>query len=230
MLEDERLFERMIVDEGILLAVSPRLFFEVLLRRARRELERDLFTIERRGQQKVVLFDAKQVVDLLSQTSVRAYLSTMLASFTRTNTMTVTLSVSNGVWHRIRVSDLDVDSLIRYAQAVDGEQRFWAFRRIADACLFLTGVFPESLESPPVYAGSAQPRLRRQSSLLQSLEDHEAYGRAFYRLAAEHRLARIQGLDTVLTTLSESFVLAKKPLTFLADRYLSLRKGRLFDQ
>jgi hypothetical protein len=230
MLEDERLFERMIVDEGILLAVSPRLFFEVLLRRARRELERELFTVERRHQQNVVLFDAKQVVDLLSQPSLRAYLSTMLASFTRTNSMTVTLPVSKGVWRTFRVSDLDVDSLIRYAQAVGGEQRFWANRRIADACLFLAGVFPESLGSPRGFEGSAQPRLRRRSSLVQSLEDHEAYGRAFYRLAAEHRFARIQGLDSVLTTLSESFVLAKKPLTFLAERYLSLRKGRLFDQ
>jgi hypothetical protein len=144
--------------------------------------------------------------------------------------MTVTLPVVKGVWHRIRVSDLDVDSLIRYAQAVDGEQRFWAYRRIADACLFLTGVFPESLESPRGYAGSVQPRLRRRSSLLRGLEDYEAYGRAFYRLAAEHKIARIQGFDSVLTTLSENFVLAKKPLTFLAERYLSLRKGRLFAQ
>jgi hypothetical protein len=220
----------MMVDEDILLAVSPRLFFEILLRRARRELERELFTVERRHQQNVVLFDAKQVVDLLSQPSLRAYLSSMLASFTRINCTTVTLPVGKGVWQRIRVSDLDVESLIRYAQAVDGEQRFWAYRRIADACLFLTGVFPESLDSPWGYAGNAQPRLRRRSSLFQSLEDYEAYGRAFYRLAAEHRFARVQGLDTVLTTLSESFVLARKPLTFLAERYLSLRKGRLFDQ
>jgi hypothetical protein len=230
MLEDERLFERMIVDEGILVAVSPRFFFEVLLRRARRELERELFTVERRHQQNVVLFDAKQVVDLLSQPSLRAYLSTMLASFTRTNSMTVTVPVIEGVWRRIRVNDLDVDSLMRYAQAVDGEQRFWAYRRIADACLFLTGVFPESLESPRGYAGRVQPRLRQRSSLLQGLEDYEAYGRAFYRLASEHRFAPIHRLDSVLTALSEDFVLAKKPLTFIAERYLSLRKGRLFAQ
>jgi hypothetical protein len=230
MLEDERLFERMMADEGIPFTVSPRLFFEVLLRRARRELEREAFTVERRHRQKVVLFDAKEVVELLSKPSLRGYLSTMLASFMRTNSMTVAVPVSTGVWRWIRVNDLDVDSLIRYAQAVDDVQRFWAYRRIADACLFLTGIFPESLEFPRGHVGSAQSHLRRRSSLLRSLEDHEAYGRAFYRLAAEHRLARVQGLDSILATLSQSFVLAKKPLTFLAERYLALRKGRLFDQ
>jgi hypothetical protein len=230
MLEDERLFEKMMVDEELLLSFSPTLFFEVLLRRARRELERESFTVERRHQQNVVLFDANQVVDVLSQPSVCSYLATMLASFTRINSMTIVLRVSKGVWHRIRVSDLDVDSLIRYAEAVHDDQRFWAYRRIADACLFLTGVFPESIQLPRGNAENAQPRLRRRSSLLRSLEDHEAYGRAFYRLAAEHRVARAQGLDSVLTTLSESFVLAKKPLAFLAQRYLSLRKGRLFLQ
>ena len=39
---------------------------------------------------------------------------------------------------------------------------------------------------------------------------HEAYGRVFYRLAAEHELARREGLDEVLLTLSEHFILAEK--------------------
>lgn len=230
MLEDDRLFEQLMANEEVFLSVSPRFFFDVLLRRARRELERETFTIERRHQQKVVLFDAKQVVDLLSQPSICDYLSTMLASFTRINSMTIPVRVRKGIWHRIRVNDLDVDSLIRYAQVLDDDQRFWAYQRIADACLFLTGVFPESIEPPQRLTQGVQPRFRMRSSLLRSLEDYEEYGRAFYRLAAEHRLARLQASDRVLATLSEQFILAEKPLAFLAGRYLSLRKQRLFQR
>jgi hypothetical protein len=35
-------------------------------------------------------------------------------------------------------------------------------------------------------------------------------------------------LDGVLESLSQHFVLAEKPLAFVAERYLSLRKQRLF--
>jgi hypothetical protein len=36
-------------------------------------------------------------------------------------------------------------------------------------------------------------------------------------------------LDEVLTTLSESFFLAEKPLAFLTDRYLRFTRHRLFE-
>jgi hypothetical protein len=62
-----------------------------------------------------------------------------------------------------------------------------------------------------------------------SLEDYEAHGRAFYRLAAEHRMARMQGLERVLGALSERFILAEKALSFVADRYLGLMKHQLFE-
>jgi hypothetical protein len=62
-----------------------------------------------------------------------------------------------------------------------------------------------------------------------SLEEYEAHGRAFYRLAAEHETARREGLDEVLAILSENFVLAEKPLTFVANRYLQFVRHKLFD-
>jgi hypothetical protein len=45
------------------------------------------------------------------------------------------------------------------------------------------------------------------------MEAYEAYGRAFYRLAVEHELARRQGLGKTLLALSEHFILAEKVLT-----------------
>jgi hypothetical protein len=49
------------------------------------------------------------------------------------------------------------------------------------------------------------------------------------RLAAEHEQARVERLDNVLTTMSENFVLAEKPLAFLANRYLRFSRHSLFE-
>jgi hypothetical protein len=130
MLDDERLFQRMISDDEVLVRVSPWLFFTVLLRRVRRELEKEPFTIERRDQQKVFLFDTEQVVELLQQESLQDYLAAVLASFTRVRSVTVPIRVRKGVWHKYRVSDLDVDSLVRYSETVD--ERLSIVTRTAD--------------------------------------------------------------------------------------------------
>ncbi len=229
MLCDDRLFQQLMVDEEVFVSVSPEFFFKVLLFRARRDLEQEVYTVERRHLQKVVLFDANRVVELLARPRVSGYLASMLASFTRINSVTVPIRVRPGVWQRIRVNDLDVDSLVRYAQILEEEHRFGVYKRIADACLFLTGIFPEYIESRQRYPQSSQPRLRLKSSMLHDLEDHETYGKAFYRLAARHEMARTQGLEEILTLLSDQFILAEKPLAFLAERYLSLRKRQLFE-
>jgi hypothetical protein len=64
--------------------------------------------------------------------------------------------------------------------------------------------------------------------IVQSVEDYEAHGRAFYKLAAAHERAGMEGLAEVLETLSQSFILAEKPLAFLANRYLGFARQRLF--
>lgn len=229
MLEDNRLFEQIMADDQVFLTASPRLFFKVLLIRARRDLEQEVYTVERRHQQKVVLFDANRLVELLARPDVRDYLAAMLASFTRIESVNVPIRVCPGVWRRLRVNDLEVDSLIRYAQLLDEEQRFWAYQRVADACLFLTGMFSEHIEASQYYPHTGEPRLRLKSSLIHGLEDHESFGQTFYRLSARHEGATALGLEEVLETLSEQFILAEKALAFMAERYLSLRKHRLFE-
>jgi hypothetical protein len=229
MLQDERLFQQLMADDEVFVSVSPQFLFQVLLLRARRDLERELYTIERRHLQKVVLFDASRVVDLVADPIVCDYLAVMLASYTRINSVTIPIRVRPGIWRRIRVNDLDVDSLIRYAQVLDEEYRFATYQRIGDACLFLTGIFPEYIGARQSYPQSGQPQPRLKGSLVHSPEDYEAYGRTFYHLAAKHKQARPHGLDRVLATLSEQFILAGKPLSFLAERYLSMRKHHLFE-
>lgn len=229
MLQDDRLVQRLLSDDKSFLSVSPRFFFKILLLRARRDLEQEVYTVERRHLQKVVLFDAKRVVELMADEAMSDYLAGMLASFTRVHSATILVRVRPGIWQRLRVNDLDVDSLIRYAQMLGSDQTFAAYQRIGDACLFLTGLFPEYIGARARYPHSGQLRPRLRGSLLHNLEDYERYGRSFYHLAAGHDRVPSPQLRRVLAALSERFILAEKPLAFLAERYLSLRKHHLFE-
>jgi hypothetical protein len=229
MLDDEDLFQRLLGNEEVLVQVSPWLFFAVLLRRARHDLQQETYTVERRSRQKVHLFDADRVLELLEQGPLRDYLAAMLASFTRIRSVTVPVRVRQGIWRRYRTNELDVDSMMRYCQAVEEPYRFDIYKRIGDACLFLAGMFPEYIDNQYRYPLTHQLRPQSRGRICASLEDYEAHGRAFYRLAAEHESARAEGLDEVLAMLSENFVLAEKPLTFMANRYLQFARQRLFD-
>jgi hypothetical protein len=229
MLDDELLFRRLMTQEAILLRASPWLFFIVLLRRARRELAGGAFTMERRDRQTLLIFDTDQVTRLLEQDATLDYLASMLASFTRIDSVSVPIQVREGVWRLYRTSDLDAEGLMRYCQALDPEFRFGAYKRIADVCLFMVSVFPEYVASQHRYPASRQVRPRMRGRVLLRMEDYEAHGRTFYRLAAEHEQARVQELDDVLQALAEHFILAEKPLSYLANRYLGFARHRLFD-
>lgn len=229
MLDDDRLFQRLMTDEGVLALVSPWFFFAVLLRRTQRDLQREAFTMEKRDRQKVLLFDTDLVIDLLGQDAVQDYLATMLASFTKVGSLTIPVRRRKGIWRRYRTSDMDVEGLMRYSQSLDEHFHFEPYKRIGDVCLFLTGVFPEHLDAEHRYPMSGQLRPRSRGRVVRSREDYETHGRAFYRLAAEHERAKTEGLDHVLVLLSENFILAEKPLAFLANRYLGFSRNRLFD-
>ncbi|GIK38094.1 MAG: hypothetical protein BroJett011_19270 [Chloroflexota bacterium] len=228
MLDEPRLFQRLMQHKELLPQISPWLFFTLLLRQARRDLEREAFTVEQRGRQKVVLFDADRVVELLAQKPIRDYLATMLASFTRLVHMTVLVEVRPGTWRGYRTHELDIEGMIRYSQTLDEAFRFAPHKRIAEVCLLLTGMFPEYLNDQTRYPASGQLRPRR-GQVVQTMEAYEAYGKAFYRLAAEHELARREGVEETLLILSEQFILAKKVLTFLMNRYLQFSHYTLFE-
>jgi hypothetical protein len=229
MLDDDELFQRLLGDEEVLVQVSPWFFFAVLLRRAQRDMQQETYTVERRARQKVHLFDTDLVLELLEQDRLRDYLASMLASFTRITSVTIPVRVRKGVWRRYRTNELDVDSMMRYCQTVDEAYRFDVYKRIGDACLFLAGMFPGHIDGQYRYPQSGKIRSRSRGRIVASLEEYEAHGRAFYRLAAEHETARAEGLVEVLATLSENFVLAEKPLTFVANRYLQFVRHKLFD-
>lgn len=225
---DERVFQAVMEDEESLLGISPALYFEILLRKARKELETATYTVERSGSETVAVFDTREVVGLLGREEVLLYLAHMLASFTRVHSYVLPVRVRRGVRRRLRFNDMDVDSLIRFCATADEEQRFGFYKRIADVCLFVAGAFPDYARSDSRYPLSTRPRPPIAGRVRRSLEEYQQEGRRFYGLAAEHPAARAQGLSEVLWRFREHFRTATKPLSFIAAHYLHSQKHRLF--
>ena len=123
---------------------------------------------------------------------------------------------------------MDPDALMRFCESVDEERRFGFYKRIADLCLFILGVFPEYVTTDLTHSPSGQKRRLPLRRMRRSLQDYEEEGKMFYRLAGEHENAMILGLTETLTELHERFNLARKPLTYLSEHYLPFRKQKLF--
>ena len=215
-------------DEEIFVKVSPSLYFEVLLRRAHKELELATHTVERTGRQNIPVFDTQAVVGLLARPQVLEYLSQMLASFMRIRSFVVPLRPRGGIRRRMRFNDMDIDSLLHFCAQADESQRLSFYKRIADVCLFVSGVFPEQALRVYQQAATARggPGPMRPSS--RTLEDYEREGRQFYGLAEGHPAANELDMSRVFGLLREHFTSARKPLTFISAQYLHSRRSHLF--
>ena len=217
MLGDDALLERVLNADETFIRISPALYFEILLRRSRRDLRSVGYTEERDGRASIPVFDAPRALEFIERPGVLEYLASMMASFTRVRSYSVPVRVRRGVRRRVRYDDMDVDSLVRFAAAAEPRQRFGYYKRIADVCLFVSGVFPD---------GAA--RLGRSRRARRSLEDYESEGRRFYALAAAHPAARAANLAGVFAELEKDFAYARKSLAFLSARFLRARKRQLF--
>lgn len=229
VLNSDRLYERFAADPEILVQVSPRLLFAVLLRQAAEDLQTAAYTIEHEHQQRIPVFDADRVADFLQETEFCDYLADMLATFTKIQTYSLAIRVRQGVWHRLRFNDMDIDGLIRYAQALEEPQRFACYKRIADVCLFLAGLFPEHAYGQARYplSGQIRPRWFR-GQQRRTLDEYQREGERFYKMAAQHEAAVIIRLGEVLEQLSRHFLEAQKSLSYLAQRYLWFDKRQFF--
>jgi hypothetical protein len=217
ILENELLFKRVMNEEEPFLSISPYLFFRILLKRAHRELRWESFTIERHGMQKIFVFDTDRLTELLERRDLRAYLATMLSSFTKVET-TVFYLIASGRVYRFKYSNIDMDDVEEGLKLVEEEKRFPLLRRIGDIALFLLGIFPEYLNRP--FRG------RRSKEFAREVEEKGSF---YYYLASMHEEAKRLGLSEILYALSQNFMLVKKPLNFIAERYLNVRKARLFN-
>ena len=227
-IDDEKVFRRLMDEEEIFLRISPALFFEILLRRVARDLKEVGYTIEKTGTTKVPVFDTRNVAELLSKEYLLAYLADMLSSFTRIETYAFNLQIGNHIFERIRFNDLDMFSLKALCDEVEDEYRLGFYKRIADICLFIVGIFPDYAEYDYRYPFSGQLRPQFRGKVRMGAGDYEKEGRKFYRLAAEHPSARELELSDVFWTLHEDFPKAKKPLNFISEHYLRYRRYRFF--
>jgi hypothetical protein len=225
---DENVFRKLMMDDEIFLKISPVLFFEILLRKAALELSRTGYTLEKSRTMNIPVFDTQDLVELLNKQSVVIYLADMLSTFTRIESYTVSFRIRKGIWKRIRFNDMDINSLIRFSVAIEDEYRLGLYKRIADVCLFVLGIFPDYAEGSYRYPLSGQIRPQISGRIKISPEDYEKKGRQFYRLAAEHQAAVESDLSDVFWDLYKNFRKAKKPLNFIAEYYLRTKRHSLF--
>ena len=225
---DDKVCRHVMGDDEIFLKISSTLFFEILLRKAAKELGRLGYTLEKTGTVKVPIFDTEDVVKLLAEETVLTYLADMLSSFTKIDSFTILYKGEKGIWNRIRFNDLDIHSLMRLCEVVDDEHRFAFYKRIADVCLFTLGIFPEYVEHDYRYPLSRQVRPQIRGRLRISPEDYEKEGRRFYKLAAEHLSAKELNLSEVFWALHGDFQKARKPLNFIAEHYLRYQRQDVF--
>ena len=76
MLEDPKLTERLFREEEALVRISPHLLFSILLRRVRKELEKEAYIldVDTKGK-RIPIFDSPAVAKMLSDKKVRDYLA-----------------------------------------------------------------------------------------------------------------------------------------------------------
>jgi len=225
---DEKVCRQVMGDDEIFLRISPTLFFEILLRKAAKDLGRVGYTLEKTSTIKVPVFDTEEVVKLLAKEAILTYLADMLSSFTKVESYSISFRGKKRIWKKIRFNDLDIHSLMSFCEVVEDEYRFAFYKRIADVCLFILGIFPEYVERDYRYPFSRQVRPQIRGRLRISPENYEKEGRKFYKLAAEHLSARELNLSEVFWTLHGDFQKARKPLNFIAEHYLRYQRQNIF--
>ena len=227
-INDEKVFRKLMDDEEVLLKISPTLYFEILLRKAARDLSAIGYTLEKTLTMSIPVFDTADLTALLKQESLLVYLADMLSSFTRIESYAVSVRIRRGVWRKFRFNDLDVRSLMSLCELVEDPYRFGLYKRIADICLFMLGLFPEYVERNYRYplSGKVRPDVGRSPRI--NPAEYEKEGRRFYKMAAEHESARQLELEDVFRALHLNFQKAKKPLNFIAENYMKYKRQMLF--
>ncbi len=222
---DEKVFRRLMDEKEKFLEISPLLFFEILLRKTAQELEGASYTVEKTTTMKIPVFDTKEVVDLLNKESVLLYLADMLSSFTIVESYTIPIRMKKEPWEEIHFNDLDILSLMTFSQTVEKEYKLGFYKRIADICLFVLGIFPGYAEHDYRYPFSGQVRPHILGKLRIKPEDYVEEGQKFYKLAAEHPAAKEFDLSEIFWALHRDFQKAKKPLNFIEEHFLRYKRS-----
>jgi hypothetical protein len=218
-------------DREPIVRASPFLTFAVAVERVAEDLRDATHVHEWVGpRQRLPVLGADDLRELMADGSRRAFLATLLASFTRVSSGTVWSRTSRG-WRRRRFSELDLVRLAGMLDVLPEARHPAVHRRLGDLSLFLAGVFPDHtagrafrpIDLQRLGRAAAVPG-RPAEALEEALEtrggvgllDH--LGERWYRLAA--RTPAASGSAGVLQGVAERFVNARRALNLLADRHL----------
>ncbi|MCX7667446.1 MAG: hypothetical protein N2Z84_00730 [Atribacterota bacterium] len=228
LLNQNRVFKQILEKEDLFLRISPYLYFELLLRQAILDIQREAYTLETIGYKtRVPVFDQRKVLEVFSREMLRDYLVEMLASFVRINNFTVYVRKGRGVYFKKTFSDFDLDLLSEMGRRAEEPYRFFFLKRAGDVALFMSGIFPEHIFGHRD-VGSSRARVGWLAKWTNRGEELEERGIFLYRQASESQVARERNLDAVLNYLAENFRFTKKPLNVMTDRYLVFRKYDIF--
>ncbi len=219
LLEEPKLVQRLLNDEETFVRISPQLLFSILLRQVRRDLNRDTYTLDwADSNERLPVFDTNEIAGLLEDPRTRDYLVDLLCSFVKAESTVVTWR-DRKRFRKRRFSNLDMDDMIQLSKLVEPVLTGRYYKRAADIALFMTGIYPDHMNR-------FQARARRRLATQRTLTQYEQEGSHFYQLAA--RAFEDPSLRQSLTTLSESFTLARRAFNALADRYLHTRRESYF--
>ncbi len=229
VIASDKVFEKVVDNPEIISTISPKLLFEIFLRRTKKEFEKRIWTFERIGSQKVAVFDLSKAESFLRDASILEYLSNMLCSFTKIESFTIPIKVKKGIWHKIRFNDTNIDDLVKMIKFADEELKFYLFKRIADVCLFIMGIFPEYVLFNHRYTNSGNLRLKFAGKFRRSASEYEFNAAKYYKLASSHEKSYNLNMTDVFLKLSDNFHLARKILDFTTIHYLHLTKHSFFN-
>lgn len=207
-----------------LLHASPFLVFALAVHRAAGELAARTYLPDwSNPRTPIPIFDVDQLREFLADPTRRFFLAELLASYVCVVSGSVTVRGRHG-WRRRRFNDLDPERLALLLDVVPAAEHPGIYRRLGDAALFLTGVFPDHVAS----AAFGPVRVER---LLRAARVPEpggtaggvallAYlGRAWYRLAAGTAPVPTVALRSV-ADVAERFDQARRILNLVTNRYL----------
>ena len=224
--------------QGWAVAASPFLVFALLVQQAAAELASMDHVPERTGlRQRVPVFDAPALRDFLGEPARRLFLAELLASFTRVASGRYRVRVGGRTRTR-RFSELDPVRLAGLLDAVPQAERPGVYRRLGDATLFLTGVFPDYATTRALGsldAGRLLRAARLPSSQAERLADTPAMelweylGARWYRAARDLAPAATARM-LVAGDVADRFRQARRVLNHLADRYLLAPGQPWFEQ
>ncbi|MCP5002799.1 MAG: hypothetical protein GY941_02445 [Planctomycetes bacterium] len=208
MIDNERIFKKVMDCTKQILGISPFFMFSLFLRRSFREKSTDTEFVDTavaslNSTDPVIPWSEKSLINLLEDTDVSNYIANMLVKFSESSQL---FKVREGEKESNQyIVDMITDSL-----KSDSRRRFSIYCHIGNYTLFLTGMFSEYIKHRFEY--------RRR------LVDRQYYidfGKTYYALASKHTSAKKGNMSDTFLQLSMGFEVVAHVLHFMNRKYFS---------